>query len=435
MLNQYWQLVRLQSSGKAQIAELAIAQAYIQEFCDSPDVSDRALQLELFQQFQSGVAEAGLCLRCVMSHYVLQECRAIVRQFGQHYQFTESDLFPYVLQDEGRLDFDKPYRPLTWQILQKFDPKTAQLSTWTARLVRQHGELTQFLKAQGLWLISDWAILNDTSVSRMQRVLRDVYQQTESEVAQAGMVLESYRSIYLPDHLAQGSGKCSEPTLNQRQRMAAWMQAKFACDIPPATILSQLQQVAYCLRQYRLGKAPLPQPLSPATEEPEIQSFLARYREQFERCLAAAIDHVIRDRLTKFKSEARAQNFLTALRLSYCDRLTQTEIAKQMELRQDQIANLLKLSDLRVAIRLHMLTHLKKEVIETAEKFTDVARLRQFDQQIAAVLEEEVTALIQHDRQEAYTAQSYMKGSRLGQQICAYLSDCDLFKHDCSYDS
>lgn len=430
MLNQYWQLVRLRASGETQIVELSIAQAYIQQFCDFPDVTDRALQLELFQQFQSGAAEAGLCLRCVMSHYVLQECRAIVRQFGQHYQFTESDLLPYVLQDEGLLNFKQDYRPLTWQILQKFDPKTAQLSTWTSRLVRQHGELTQFLKSQGLWRISPWAILNDTSVSRMQRVLREVYHQTESEITQAGMVLESYRSIYLPDHIAQGGGKCSEPTPNQLQRMAELVQAKFDRVIPPEIILSQLQQLAHCQRQYRLGKASPPLPPPSTTEEPEIKDFIARYRDQFQRCLTAAIEQVIRDRLTKFQTEARAQSFLTALRLSYCDRLTQTKIAQRLGLRQDQIANLLKLPDLRVAIRLHMLTHLKKEVIETAEKFTSVDRLRQFDQQIAAVLEEEINTLIQHDRQESYTVQSYMKGSRLGQQICAYLSDCDLFKHE-----
>ncbi|MEC4812105.1 MAG: hypothetical protein SAK29_02315 [Scytonema sp. PMC 1069.18] len=48
------------------------------------------------------------------------------------------------------------------EILQSFDCQRSNLSTWSGQKVKQHKPLNQFLLERGLYLASDWAILNDT---------------------------------------------------------------------------------------------------------------------------------------------------------------------------------------------------------------------------------------------------------------------------------
>ncbi len=449
-ISKYWMLVRLKASGGYCINELAVARTYFDQhfpaFAGS-SVSDRDLQIELFHRYQSGDAKAGLCLRCLISHAIWQECRSLARQFGDYYRFSELDLLPYVLDDEGSLTFQGEYHPNACQILQKFNPNMAKLVTWTARLVRHHPELNQFLKEQGLWLISDWAILNDTSISRLKRVLGEVYQWASVEIEQAALILESYRSVYLPDHIAQGgSSRCADPTPEQLQRMADYFQAKSNNSISSEAIFKKLEQIAKQLRQYRLSRHRPPtvsiedetirvqveaellaNTLNDEAQEREglpqnILQFLKTYQSQFLTCLDAALEQTINARLNRCGTESKAEQFITALRLYCCDRIPMTEIARRLgRQRQDQITRLLKLKELRLSVQVHMLEHLKNDVIETAENYTTPDRLRAFKQQIEAVLEENIENLIREDAIQSYTVREHSQMTLFAARLCAYL--------------
>lgn len=463
--------MRLREAGGYQIDELPIAREYFNQYF--PLLDSRTLLPQLFNHYQSGDVKAGLCLRCCISHYILQECRSLVRQFGDYYHFDESDLLPYVLDDVGSLEVEG-YIPLACKILQSFNPNTSALGTWTVRLVRHHSELNRFLMEQGLYLVSDWAILNDTKPERLKQILINSYQWTPAAAAQAALILESYRVVYLPDRIAQGAkGKCAAPTPEQLQRMAAYLQSKclsqnwveqasclphrqarslshksknsfeivskFNESVVPETLLNELQKIAKFLRQNRLERY---RPTTNSTDIPEIahkaeqslmtfehsdtvtdaQKFLRRYRPQFRDCLDAALQQVVCDRVATFRTETKAEQFLTALQLFHCQCLSMTEIATRLALRgQYAVTHLLRLKQFRADVRLHMLAYLKTHVLETAKAYTAPERLRQFDQQIEIALNEQIESLLEVEAKQSRTAKKSIKISLFSKQLCAYL--------------
>ncbi|MGH2414606.1 MAG: hypothetical protein ACRDEA_13170, partial [Microcystaceae cyanobacterium] len=76
---------------------------------------------------------AELCLRCFVSHIIEQVCIQLEAQFGTQHGFTRYDLFPFVLEESSQLRRGKisqnktPYRSLTREILQTFNPAQGYL--------------------------------------------------------------------------------------------------------------------------------------------------------------------------------------------------------------------------------------------------------------------------------------------------------------------
>jgi len=434
--SKYWTLVRLNGFGGYRVDELAIARAYFSQLPDLlPEEPKNPILTQLFPKYQLGNAAAELCLRCFISHCILQECQSLVRQFGNYYHFDISDLLPYVLDDDGLLANN--YVPLAYQILQSFNPATSSLNNWTGRLVRQNAELNRFFMEQGIYLISDWAILNDTKPEKLRRVLIEFYQWASAPSEQAALILESYRLVYLSDRIVQGAkGKCTDPTPDQLQRIASALHTKSNQTLSPESIFNQLQLLAKKLRQYRLERyrssaqsIDIPeisreaeqQLNSRVSETDEAQQFLHAYRPQFLACLDAALEKVVSDRLTKFKTTTQTKQFYTALQLFHCQRLTMTAIAEQLNLpRQDSVSRLLKVKDLRTDVRLHMLPCLKTYVLEVAQEYTPT-RLQGFDEQIETALSEQIEQIILVETKQAQTARNYLTGSLFSERLCAYL--------------
>ncbi len=432
--SKYWTLVRLNGFGGYRVDELAITRAYFSSLPEAlPKAPKNSILTQLFQKYQSGDATAELCLRCFISHCILQECQSLVRQFGSYYHFGVSDLLPYILDDDGLAI--KNYVPLAHQILQSFNPATSSLVTWTIRLVRQNAELNRFFMEQGIYLISDWAILNDTKPQKLRRVLIEFYQWAVTPSEQAASILESYRLVYLSDRVAQGAkGKCTNPTSEQLQRIAGDLQTKLHQTLSPETIFNQLQQIAKKLRQYRLERyrssaqsIDIPevarvaeQQLIGESETDVAEQFLQAYRPQFLTCLDAALEKVVSDRLNTCKNTTKVTQFHTALQLFHCQRLSMTAIAEHLNLpRQDSVTRLLKVKELRADVRLHMLPCLKTYVLEVAQEYTPT-RLIGFDQQLEVALSEQIESLIL-DEARQYQARNYIKGSLFCERLCVYL--------------
>jgi hypothetical protein len=434
-LSKYWTLVKLSSSGDPRSHPQADAQDYFAKtFPHASDLPERTLQTQLFQQYQTGEAAAGLCLRCWISHTIIQICRSLVSQFGDTYKFSLPELLTYVLDDEGALTPD-PYIPMAIQVLRGYNPAIAALSTWTTRLVKQNHDLNRCLMEHGLYLVSDWAILNDTKPDQLKRIWIGVYNRTSEQAEQAALILESYRAIYLPDRIAKKSrGKCLDPTPDQLQRIAALL----GSSVSPDTVLSHLRQIAKQLRQYRLerygsgnqsfenpaiaraaeGKLIQPDP----EEKSQVEVFWQAYQTQFVTCLDAALERVVRDRVTKLKTEPKTNQFLTALKLFHCQRIAMKEIARQLGLpRQDSVTHLLKLKALRADVQLHMLTDLPRDVSTLAKAFVAPTRLAQLGQAIQNALEEQVADMLIAEDKKNKTPKEYLQGSLFSERLCLYL--------------
>ena len=283
----YWTVQRLERSDWLQTREVREARNFLQDHLGLPDpFADRELQRQLVQQMQSAdpaVTRLALaCLRCFVSHQIQQVCLGLEQQFGVRAGFKQSDLYPYLLDDPDPMADLSPYEPLAMQVLRRFDPEQSSLSTWTKRLVWQNKRLQRLLlEDYGIYLATDWALLLQATPERLRRLLASHLMPGELE--QFCQFLESYHRVYRGDRLGQGSGsRCAEPTPEQLQRMAEYLQANHspashspASHAPPIAtdpqfLLKKLRQLAQHLRQ--LKATPLSLDLEPIKRQQRLSS-------------------------------------------------------------------------------------------------------------------------------------------------------------------
>jgi hypothetical protein len=453
----YWTFLRLEPTGSYRGRDRPEAKTYLLSqwgaIAAVEASPDEATQSQLFTQMGTATTEpetlAQLCLRCCISHQIVQVCTALVNQFGTNYRFHLTDLLPLVLDDAGRMPMDN-YPSLAKQILQKFQPSSGTLGNWVTRLVRQHREVNQFLLERGLYLVSDWAILNDTPVERLQRILTEFHALSTLEIAQASALLDSYHAIYRSDRLQQRqqqrqgprrSAQCQPPTPEQLQRMCDRLHQQTGKPQAPATVHSQLQTLAQRLRQHRIAvrSGTLP---TQSTDSPDMQAtltsptlvadqpddialqneFLHRYRQLFVTALDQALETVVQDRLAKARNPEKADQFLRALELFYCQRRSMTEIATAIGVpRQDNVTYLLKLKDLRADVRHLMLQALRSTVIEQARQYTDPDHLDALNQTVDEALNQQVEQMMQSEEKRAKTPKEFMQDTLFAQRLCGYL--------------
>ena len=486
--SRYWTLVRIDAAGKRKIEEIASAKAFFRaafpDCIDGGEVPDALIGRQLLQWmreasdegvdlsvWQEGEAKdqstadellesnaskrslAKLCLQCFVSHQIARVCQQLEIQFGVEHGFTSGDLLARVLDFTGKklgteatTPVKTSYQSLPDDILQSFDPEQSTLATWTTRRVKHNRDLNDFLLEHGVYLVSDWAILNDTTPKQLQRIFFQFHQLTPVEIEQAKQLLESYHAVYRASRLKarqQGiKGQCLPPTTAQLQQMQQRLSTQFNQMLRPETLMSQLQEIASRLREYRIhvrgGSLPTESlddtndgALVELTDDPNIEDepteFLKFYRQQFLICLDGAIEQVITQRVTQLqrRDAQKAQNFLTALQLFHCQGRSMTEIAKALNLQaQFHVSRLLKLKDFRADVRQQLLVRLRDRVINRAKAYTDAKRLQTLNQQIEEALDEQITAVIQEAATEASTAtitKNQLTTSLFAQRLCRHL--------------
>ncbi len=459
--SKYWHLVRLDSSGKLKITEISPAKKFFQQqfsnLIDRATISDLVVQRNLIalKNTEREVASvwAQRCLRCFISHQIRQICIQLEMQFGREHGFTRNDLFIYTLNDTLDNFRDSivteqasksQYKPLAVEILETFDPQKANLSTWTTRLVKQNQELQRFLLKQGVYLISNWAILNDTNLKQVSRILSEFHNLTPIEIALASKLLACYHAVYRRDRLknrhSKGS-KCQTPSLEQLERIASLINKKANLAFSAQQTLSQLEKLAGLLREYRIyvrgGIFKQEQSLdnseinteaiqaSVASNELDDDSdrsiFFKSYQQQFQQSLDRSIEYVISTRLAKFKGKkaAKAPQFLNALELFHCQGESMSAIAPIIGLQaQFQVTRLLKLKEFRADIRQKMLQLMRDWVLKQPN-FEEPQLLKAREQEIAAALEEPIDLMLAEAKKEVSITNNTQ--SILARRICDYL--------------
>lgn len=450
--SQYWKLTKLTASGKSQSQELVEVRSFLQnrfpEQLETP-VANGPLQSRLMAIARPAAEPvepveplAQMSLRCFISRQIEMTCVQLEMQFGELHGVRRSDLLPLVLDDDGRA-WEEPrasgYRSVARQVIETFDPERASLATWTIRLVKHHRELNEFLLECGVYLLSDWAILNDTQAAKLRRVLSSASPLTESEILRALQVLEAYHGVYRRDRLlARQSGikgQCPAPTEAQLEEMSGLLG-----QTPTAKVLRELRAVADRLRAYRIamrtGKMKTMSIhgtgdedsremdlAAPAENEDDrvAEAFVQHYRHAFSEALEKAIQQAIESRYQALKPP-KQQQYLTALKLFHQQGLSMTAIAGQVGLAaQFQVTRLLKLKELREGVRHEMIVLLKRYVKEQAAAFVTVEQLESLDGKIEAALVEQVEQLMAEDAAQAQSPKNYGKGSRFATVLCQYL--------------
>ncbi len=440
------------------------AQTYLQKqgLAQKVEVSNAALVRSLWQQMREPIETdtderylAEICLRCYISYQIYQVCLDLATKFGNRNGFTCQDLLPFVLDDEVLLATPKgqrskraltqsSYQSLATTVLKTFDPAKGSLNTWVNRYVKQHPELKRFLLQHGVFLISDWALLNDINSKQLQKILADMYCLTSVEIQQMCELLVSYHAVYRQDRLSQrlvgATLPCVPPTDEQLTRIAGELHTRTNRILSAGAILNQLQALATKLRQYRIA-AQGGSVSSVSFDQPEIQpmversqvtvddseqiEFIKLYQTQFLECLDEAISQVINDFISKFKPKRSfdEQSFITALHLFHCQGQSMTQIAPQIGLKkQYEVTRLLKLNELRVDIRQHLLVMLRDRVLDTAKLFADSECLQSLDRQVKVILDEQISGIISEAEFEVKNPiRNQPLRGLLARRLCRYL--------------
>ncbi|NEQ51724.1 MAG: hypothetical protein F6K11_16550 [Leptolyngbya sp. SIO3F4] len=449
----YWQLAKITSSGRYYCKTFSNVQTWFLQcfMSELDDLSDRHVQDTLIERQQadgSDAAMAELSLRCFISHHIYNTCRHLAQQFGQHYGFRTTDLLPYVLDDNGRLK--NSYRPFTLEILERYSLSKAKLSTWTTHLTKNHRNLNDFLLEQGLYRISNWAILNDTTCSQLDRIFQNFYQFPEAERQSAQALLDRYHQVYRRERnlklqtRRQGS-RCQSPTYEQLEQMAT--------NQTPAKVLTQLEDMATKLRQYRiyrrsghiqsLGNVVFLDALDNFSIEnymsvesfsvndngDEQQTFFQQYQSTLEQCLRQAIQQALQQRVEKLQksSELKARAYIEAVRLFHHEGLSMGAIANRLSQQfsphltlsnQVQITRLLKLKELRAHIRQLVLDNIKGFVYEAAGQHISSQRLTELKSDIETILTQTIDQIIGEAAAEAQKPNRQNPQSRLNRTLC-----------------
>ncbi|MGG6242681.1 hypothetical protein ACQ4N7_29080 [Nodosilinea sp. AN01ver1] len=425
----YWQLIRITSSGKYQAHLLTQVQEWLQQaFADSVNRADTQMtdfQKALLDRWHSKAAQADLALlslRCFVSHQIRDACDRLTQKFGKDYGFTTAELLAVVLDDDGRSP--STYRPFTQQILESYDPAKAALSTWSNQLTCNHPELNQLLLEKGLYRASPWAILNDTSLEQVEKILRTFHLCSEYEVKAGRALLEQYKRVYCRDRLAQrqagGPRRCQPPTPEHLREMNA--------------TLEQLKHLAELLRQYRIHvrggsggpyrlEVPDWEQVPDSTPVPDEQEeFLEAFRQAVKQGLAGAIAQVIAANSHRLSQKKTPQDdvYIKGLNRYYC--LGQTIGALATELSLGNFARarrLLDLQRLRADVRHRLLPTLYEQVRQEAVDYSSPEQLHRLDQTLEAVLAEHIDGLLAEDAAAAQSPNRSGPTSLFAQQLCA----------------
>ena len=436
-VSQYWQLVRLNSSGQCQTQSLHPVQTWfnrtfasiLNEKSDSAKVE---LQTQLITIWHTGSTDADLAqlsLRCYITHQIRYVCLSLAKRFGETYGFSAIDLYPLVLDDDGQPPLR--YQPFTLEILTSYDPTKSQLNTWASQLTKNHPDINRALLDKGLYRTSDWAILNDTTTKQVKRILRQYHLCSEYEVGQAVDLITCYHEIYSRDRLQQRQsgqrGRCQPPTLAQLQQIHP--------KNPPKVVLGQLETLASQLRQYRIharGGNPLPyqssdpdwETLPTETKDSsnnDQQEFLAAYRQAVLAGLEHAIAQGIQANLTLLQRRRppKDQAYLQGLHLFHCQGMSMGQLAPIIGLASTvQVTRLLQLRRLRTDVRHRLIQQLQKKVPDLAKQYVSVERLTQIDQVLEQLLTQDVDQLIDAAAREAQSPNREESKSLFANQLC-----------------
>ena len=471
-LSHYWKIIKLGSDGKCRTEMLTAARTYFQRrfpnLLDDAEISDTAIVGQLWKDKDSQIEEesqsAQMCLRCYISQQIYRVCFDLGARFGTNNGFHARDLFPLVLDDEtisrkistksqsGKSQSGKSqlssYQSLASSILKTFNPARGSLKTWISRYVKQHPEIKQFLMQHGVYLISDWALLNDTSYKQLQRILHDMYQLAPEEIQQSSELLVSYHAVYREDRLkARMEGytlPCKPPTQEQLERISQDLQSRVGITLNPKVILGKLQSNATQLRQYRIAISG-GSTASVAFDKPEIQplvesslsqqadtdkehtEFIKLYQKQFLTSLDKAISQVIEDYVSRIQRKRKSpptEAFIKGLHLFHCQGKSMSQIAPEIGFKkQYEVTRLLKLNQFRADIRQSLLMDLSSSIVDIAKEFTDSDRLQNLDQKIESILDEQISTIIQEAESEVRNpVRNQPLRNLIARRVCDYLN-------------
>ncbi|XGV94393.1 MAG: hypothetical protein ACAF41_01015 (plasmid) [Leptolyngbya sp. BL-A-14] len=387
--------------------ELRVAKEFFQgRFSTTTDLASHEIDQQLWRIHSEAIATgdsttqfgAELCLRCRISNLISDYCLKLARDFYT-YRITWYDLFTCFPYEDGRpIDWQKPdaYSLFTVELLQAYNPSRngkASLKTLVERKVSQSKSLAQFLLQHRILLRSDWALLNRAPLSELPPF----------DAAIVKAFHDVYRRDRRLDPTSKTDGKCPDPTPQQLLEMLHLLRSRNVEMGSEATLHGHLIRIAGVLREREIlrqgglpraeslelsdtgtdGSRDVPDifitsdPVDALAEEDfqaicdQLQAQEWEMQAQLDASLCWGVENGIGDRINFLRSKPKrahlAELFEKALYLLYCEGLSQTEIGKRLDMRQDEVCVLVNRRDLYKRIGDRTLEALLKRIVQITQ--------------------------------------------------------------------
>jgi hypothetical protein len=188
-MGQYQELQTLNQKGVVGTAAQAEAAAYlIRGFGAEPEPS-RGVDLDLLGSAQESSDPLPLlCLRCRISHALEAWLLVTYRAHHNSRGINLAAMASYALDDDGALTIrtapqsKEPFTyaqlalmpkglisPFSAEVLRSYDSSLCGLPHWARLKIQSHNELKAYFRQHGLLLISDWALLRNSSPTRVRQ--------------------------------------------------------------------------------------------------------------------------------------------------------------------------------------------------------------------------------------------------------------------------
>ncbi|MDJ0747561.1 MAG: hypothetical protein QNJ32_30090 [Xenococcaceae cyanobacterium MO_167.B27] len=439
----YWILRGVNSFGQCESKEIPEAKEFFIEHFEREIQRDR-IEHRLFGWYRDEQTEAqvnaGYCLRCFVSNCIYQFCLSTEQKYRETYGLSSNDLFPILLDliPQNPVARLRVGDSLISEIINTFDlNQHSSLSTWTSIKVKGNREYKIVLKFYGIVEVTNWLILVQTTLGKLERKLRQ-QGYSEFEIQEYANLLEAFHQVYRTEILArrreinkqrqqEGKGKSHKPypapTDEQLRQIATILNISRLLE--PQEVFNKLTNIAEILRNNTIPEN------NPNLEDSSSNTngeFKTVIYNQVKDCLLSVTHQVIEAKINYFLNRRtpriqKANNLILGLNLFYCQGYSMGEIATQLELSgESQVSRLLKLKELREDVSRNVIPVLKERLkAQINDYLTDPAKLAILDTKIQEFIELEIQEVMQEAEAEIFDSKNKARNSLFAFTVCQWV--------------
>ena len=351
-MREYTELCSLRLNGSIEARRLSEAESWLEAQDLLAETASPAFDRDLLARSQAGQETLPLlCLRCRVSHPLEAWLQATHRLFQQSCGIELLAMASYALDDEGRLTIptgkdttsvftyaeiaSRPkglMSPFTAEVIRTYDPALCGLPHWARLKIQSHNGLKAYFKENGLLLISDWALLRNSSPKKVREACED-HLRSASTVASLLALHRRYGPLY---DLAKLSHKAKTGKASGWQPDGAFLK-ELAPEQEPERTLDELKALAKAIRQLLTGPALQSldvlaaqgiQPVNPATldsvttDEPDPAELKGLINSALDRAMDQLMPAVV-------GAQGKNAQLLCCLWTGWADGLSNRPLAKR----------------------------------------------------------------------------------------------------------
>jgi hypothetical protein len=269
-MGQYQELRTLHLNGGVRAVAHPEAETHLLSCLGAEPEPSRGVDLDLLASAQQAPDPLPLlCLRCRISHALETWLMVTYKAHHKSSGIELPAMASYALDDDGKLTIrtglseTAPFSyaqiasmdaglisPFSAEVLRSYDPALCGLPHWSKLKIQAHNELKAYFRQHGLLLISDWALLRNTSLTRVRQACEQ-HLRSGDTIESLCALHNRYGSLYDAAKVVhkQKTGKASgwQPDLPFLRELAP--------DEDPFTTSDRLKAIAQAIRRFLTEKA------------------------------------------------------------------------------------------------------------------------------------------------------------------------------------